>query len=207
MERKDILKILGDEIESDKISELLNLFHDENNKTKSLIDSEKERANEFEKELKSANDRIKELEKNAGSITEKDKEIAGYLNEIADLKAQNQLVQIDSYETVKLMEAGAFDIDLCKKALDYDRKEIKSKDDYSIIDDAINSQIENRKFLFKSNEPTKSDDSEKDSESETKKKKTGYQPRSGSKDGKSGQSLGSKMAKELMSGTNGFGVK
>lgn len=205
MERKDIIKILGDDVESDKISELLNLFHDENNKTKSLVDSEKERADGFEKELKTANNRIKELEKNEGSITEKDKEIAGYLNEIADLKTQNQLMQIDSYETVKLMEAGAFDIDLCKKALDYDRKEIKSKDDYSIIDDAINSQMENRKFLFKQNESTKSDDSEKDSES--KKKKSDYKPRSGNKDGKKGQSLGSQMAKELMNGTNGFGVK
>ena len=205
MERKDITKILGDDVESDKISDLLNLFHDENNKTKELVDSEKQRANDAEEQLRAANDRIKDLEKDAGSLTEKDKEIAGYLNEIADLKTQNQLMEIDNYETIKLMEAGAFDIDLCKKALEYDRGEIKSKDDYSLIDDAINLQMENRKFLFKSNEPdSKKDSSEKESESE--KKKPVYKPRSGNKDGKKGESLGSQMAKELMNGTNIFGV-
>lgn len=205
MERKDITKILGEEVESDSVSQLLNLFHEENNKTKELVESEKQRADNAEKELRAANDRIKDLEKNAGSLTEKDKEIAGYLNEIADLKAKNQLIEIDSYETVKLMEAGALDVDLCKKALEYDRKDVKSKDDYSLIDDAINSQMENRGFLFKSKETAAKPD---DSEKETEKKKPDYKPRSGNKDGKKGQSLGSKMAQELMNGRNNlFGAK
>lgn len=196
MERKAITEILGEEVGAEKVSQLLNLFHEENKQQKELFDTQKRRANEAETMVKEMQAKLEDLEKKAGVLEEKDKEIAGYLNEIADLKTQNQLTEIDSYETIKLMEAGAFDVDLCKKALDYDRKSVSSKDDYSVIDQAIKDQVEHRKFLFKSEEASKTPEPVAE-----EKKKPVYEPRQGNEGGKQGQSIGSQMAQELMSGS------
>lgn len=194
MERKAITEILGEDIEPDKISQLLNLFHEENKQQKEQLDAQRQRANEAEAQVKEMTGKLEDLEKTTGALEEKNKEIAGYLNEIEDLRTQNRLTEIDSYETIKLMEAGAFDVDLCKKALDYDRKSVSSKDDYGVIDKAIQEQTENRKFLFKSAETPSAPEP-------VKEKKPAYEPRQGNEGGKQGQSIGSQMAQELMSGS------
>lgn len=194
MERKAISEILGDDVAPEVISKLLDLFHEENRQQKEALEAQRKRAIEAETQVKEMSGKLKDLDSKTTEIEEKDKAIAGYLNEIEDLRVQNRLTEIDSYETIKLMEAGAFDVDLCKKALDYDRKSISSKDDYSVIDKAISDQVEHRKFLFKSDEVPKAPEPAVE-----EKRKPAYEPRQGN-EGKQGQSIGSQMAKEMMSG-------
>ena len=132
MNRKQITDILGPDCDPDTVSRLLDAFHEENLTEKSLAKQEKDRADAVEGELREAKARIKKMESDSQALARKDDEIASYLEQIDQLKKDKAMSDIDHYETMKLTMAGAFDVEICKKALDYDRSEVKSSDDYSI---------------------------------------------------------------------------
>lgn len=199
MNRKRIMDILGPDCDPDTVSRLLDAFHEENLSDRNQMKQEKDRAEAAEGELREAKARIEKMESETQKLAQKDDEIAGYLEQIDQLKKDKAMGEIDHYETMKLTLAGAFDVDICKKALDYDRDRIKSSDDYSIIDDAISSQIENKAFLFHS-KPAAEDPKGPDSP-QPEPKKNHYEPRKGSGDEKETESLGSRMAKEIMRGS------
>lgn len=199
MNRKQITDILGPDCDPDTVSRLLDAFHEENLTEKSLAKQEKDRADAVEGELREAKARIKKMESDSQALARKDDEIASYLEQIDQLKKDKAMSDIDHYETMKLTMAGAFDVEICKKALDYDRSEVKSSDDYSIIDDAIASQIEGKSFLF---QPKPAAEAKEAGDAQPEAKKAHYEPRAGGGGDKPGESLGSRMAKEIMQGSH-----
>lgn len=194
MKREQLTNILGNDFDSDLITQILNEFHSEMTQQKELTQTEKQRADSLTEQLKAANDTIKNLEDNAEDNESIQSEIEGYKNQIKQLEQDLKQGKIDSYITTQLTLAGAQDVDICKAHLEYDVNKINSERDYGLIDQAIQAQKEARGFLYNAteNKNLKTDKSEPQLE-----KKQSYKPRNGS--GKKSESgLGKRMAEEIM---------
>lgn len=199
MKRDAIKEILNGFVELDKeqldelVDKFLNAFHEELNNEKALTQAETQKLEAKEKELDEANKVINNLNKNMKDPEEVAKQIAEYEQTITGLRQELHDQEIRAYEQTKLTLAGAQDINICQLALDYDKSKIKSKEDYKLIDDAIESQKKEKAFLFKSEE--------KESKNE---KPAQYNPRVGNGRINVEDSTGRDFAKKLSEENKGF---
>lgn len=206
MKREEIKKLLKDfsieldnEQETGLIDTLLNMHHDELNNEKELMQAETAKLEAKEDELKEANKTIKNLEKNRMDPEEVQNEIAQYKETIAGLQQDLRDQEVNSYISTQLTLAGAHDVEVCQSNLKFDREKIKSKDDYSIIDDAIKTQIKEKSFLYKDKKNIEDDSS--------KSKASKYNPRVGNGHIDVHDTSGKDFAKIMSNENIGFSVQ
>ena len=204
LNRETIKKTLGQYVELEKeqlnelTGELLDSFHEELSNVKALTEAETKKLEAKEKELDEANKVIKNLNKNMKDPEEVAKQIEEYESTISGLREELHNQEISAYEQTQLTLAGAQDINICQLALDYDKTKIKSKDDYKLIDEAIENQKKNKAFLFK-------DSSAK--EEVTSDKQAKYNPRVGNSRFEVKDSTGADFAKMLSKENQSFSIK
>ena len=203
MNRDTIKKTIGNYIELDKeqldelTGKLLDSFHEELNNVKALTEAETKKLEAKEKELDEANKVIKNLNKTMKDPEEVAKQVEEYENTISGLRTELHNQEISAYEQTQLTLAGAQDIGICQLALDYDKSKIKSKDDYKLIDEAIENQKKNKAFLFKN----------KETEEATKEKQANYNPRVGNSRFDMKDDTGKDFAKLLSKENQSFSIK
>lgn len=198
LNRDTIKKTLGNYIELEKeklddlTGDLLDAFHEE-------LSNEKAQTTAKQTELEEANKVIKKLQKNMKDPDEVAKQIAEYESTISELRENLHNQEISAYEQTQLTLAGAQDINICQLALDYDKSKIKSKDDFKLIDQAIENQKSQKAFLFKDTSKTENEKSEKPANK--------YNPRVGSSRFEIKDSTGRDFAKLLSQENQSFSIK
>lgn len=205
MKRDAIKNTLSEFVELDReqleelTGKLLNAFHEELDSEKALTEAETKKLKAKESELEEANKTIKSLKKNMKDPEEVAKQIQEYESTITSLKQDLHNQEISAYEQTKLTQAGAQDIGICQLALDYDKTMIKSKDDYKLIDQAIENQKKEKAFLFK--QETKAQ------EETPAGNKQSYNPRVGNSRYEVKDSTGKDFAEMLSKENQSFSIK
>lgn len=193
MKREDIKNILSEYTDLEKsdlnnlVGDLLTAFHSELDEVKSEVDqaheeteSKKDEYTALEKELEESKKTIKNLQEQFKDQEAIQEQIQNYETTISELKENLKNEGITNYLNNKLSQAGAIDIEVCERSLDFDKSLIRDEKDYQLIDQAIKTQKKEKAFLYK-------DD----------KQKKGYSPRIGTGRADVEDNTGKEMAKLL----------
>lgn len=166
MKREEIKKILGQDIDSELINELLDAFHSEiEAKTSEFEDKYKNLETELDHarmDLKSANSTIRKLQKENPDIEELQKQIQNYQEKYQALEEQRKAEQKER-DTEFINSAIENDLikhqvkDVKSAMVHYDKSKIKIDANRKLtgITDQTEQIVKDKPFLFGRSEPAK----------------------------------------------------
>lgn len=166
MKREELRQILGDDVESETINQLLDAFHAETDAKVTEVENKyKTLATDLENaqtDLKTANATIRKLQRENPDIEDLQKQIKTYQEKNQELEAQREA---DRQERDAEFINSAIENDLIKhQVLDvksamvhYDKSKIKIGKDRTLtgIEDQTASILKDKPFLFGKPEPAK----------------------------------------------------